>query len=249
MNGMSVRLFCLPCTGAPAGVHLPWADRLQPHIAVTPLELPGRGARMREKPCRGLEPLLQDLVGAAARLCDRPFALFGHGFGALLAFEVAARLEWDHELVAERLYVSGAAAPHLARYDEPAEHLADDAFLARARRRPHIHPGAFADARLARLRLPLLRADLALARSYRAGLDNTVHAPVTALAGRDDPTVSAAQLGAWRGYTRRSFRLRRVSGGHYHWLPDDQALLETFVEDLTRAQAAHNRFPAAERTF
>ncbi|QNS09264.1 thioesterase II family protein [Streptomyces xanthii] len=249
MSGTSVRLFCLPYCGASAGVYLPWRDRLAPHLTVTPLELPGRGSRLGKDPCSGMETLLHDLVPTVARLCDRPFALFGHGLGALLAYEIAARLEWDHELVAERLYVSGQAAPHLPVRQDPLTGLPDDAFLAAAARHPGVHPAVLGDPALARLQLPVLRADFALAESYEEGLDNSVHAPLTATAGLDDPTVLGDELSAWRAYTHRSFRVRRFAGGHFHWRTREQPLLDMFVEDLSRRNDANHRFPVAERTF
>ncbi|MFF6918540.1 alpha/beta fold hydrolase [Streptomyces sp. NPDC012466] len=249
MSGTPVRLFCLPYLGASAGVYRPWGHLLQPHITVTPLELPGHGSRRGEEPSRHVEPLLRDLMPTVARLCDRPFALYGHGFGALLAYEIAARLEWDHELVAERLYVSGCPAPHLPARGEPLGHLPDEEFLLRARRHPAVHPDVLGEANLARLQLPLLRAGFTLAETYEEGLDTTVHAPVTAMAGREDPTVRGADLNGWRGYTRGSFRVRRFPGGHFHWQRDDRLLLGGFVDDLARRNAASHRFPVAERTF
>lgn len=249
MSSTSVRLFCLPYFGASAGVYLPWRDRLAPHLAVTPLELPGRGTRLGEAPCSSVELLLHDLAPTVARLCDRPFALYGHGLGALLAYEIAARLEWDHELIAERLYVSGQPAPHLPVRQDPIADLPDDEFLAAAARHPGVHPGVLGEPALARLQLAVLRADFALAESYEEGLDKSVHAPLTAMAGHDDPTVPGDELSAWRGYTRRSFRVRRFAGGHFHWRACEQPLFDMFGEDLSRRSDANHRFPVAERTF
>ncbi|MGW6603185.1 thioesterase II family protein [Streptomyces sp. NPDC055036] len=108
----SVRLFCLPVECVSASVYLPWAKAIGPSAVVKPVELAGRGRHPRTLPCGGLEPLMAELMPYLARICDRSFALYGHGFGALLAYEVAARLAWEHDAVAERLHVSGSDVPH-----------------------------------------------------------------------------------------------------------------------------------------
>ncbi|MEU7184192.1 MULTISPECIES: thioesterase II family protein [Streptomyces] len=250
MTETSVRLFCLPYAGASASIYLPWSRHLGRSVIVTPVELPGRGSRIREKPHSRLEPLLHDLVPAVARMCDRPFAIFGHSLGALLAFEIAARLEWDHDLVAERLYVSGHGAPHHPRREAPVSHLPDDEFLARIREHYNTPEEAFADPRLTKMLLPMMRADFTLAESYEQGLDNVLHCPITAMGGLNDPGVKGPELAGWREYTRRFFKVRTFPGDHFFLRTAQKQLLDAFTEDLTRQYASHRRFhPISERTF
>jgi medium-chain acyl-[acyl-carrier-protein] hydrolase len=250
MTETSVRLFCLPYAGASASVYMPWNRHLGRSVLVTPVELPGRGSRIRELPCSRLEPLLHDLVPTVARLCDRPFAIFGHSLGALLAYEVAARLELDHDLVAERLYVSGHSAPHHPRREEPISHLPDEEFLTRIRDHYGTPAEAFTDPQLVKLLLPMLRADFTLAETYEQALDNLLHCPITAMGGLDDPDAQGSDLVGWREYTRRFFRVQMFPGDHFFLHTAEKQLFEAFTEDLTRQDASHRRFhPVSERTF
>ncbi|OII59883.1 hypothetical protein BJP40_12400 [Streptomyces sp. CC53] len=226
----SVRLFCFPYAGASAAVYLPWTDALGPAVVVTPVELPGRGRHPRARPCRRMGEVLDEVLPYVARMGDRPFALYGHGFGALLAYEVAARLEWEHDAVAERLYVSGRGAPRLrdgaARRGgppgaEPRRAAGRDRSPAGTARGPR--PGVLP---------PVLRADLAVAESYVRDPRHVVHCPVTAMAGRDDRSVTAAGLAAWRGCTRRSLRVDVFPGGNDFPRTAAREVLAAFSRDL-----------------
>ncbi|TXS02310.1 thioesterase [Streptomyces sp. adm13(2018)] len=229
----SVRLFCLPFEGASAGVYLPWAEALGTSVVVTPVELPGRGRHPRRRPCGRLEPLLAEIIPYVARMRDRPFALYGHGFGALLAYEIAARLEWEYDAVAERLYVSGAGVPYRRAPEHAVAQLPDAELLRRLGRRGRIPPGALDPLRAPRV-LPALRADLAVLEAYRRDPRHVVHCPVTAMGGSADPSVTGADLAGWRRCTRRSLRVDTVTGDHYFPLTARWELLDTFSRDLMR---------------
>ncbi|MBX9426795.1 MULTISPECIES: thioesterase II family protein [Streptomyces] len=229
----SVRLFCLPFEGASAGIYLPWAEALGTSVVVTPVELPGRGRHPRTRPCGRLEPLLAEIIPYVARMRDRPFALYGHGFGALLAYEIAARLEWEYDAVAERLYVSGAGVPYRPAPERSVAQLPDTELLRRLGERGRIPPGALDPLRAPRV-LPALRADLAVREAYRRDPRHVVHCPVTAMGGSDDPSVTGADLAGWRRCTRRSLRVDTVPGDHYFPLTARWELLDTFSQDLMR---------------
>ncbi|MFO6015427.1 thioesterase domain-containing protein, partial [Pseudomonas aeruginosa] len=49
MGGTPVRLFCLPYSGASAMTYSRWRRKLPAWLAVRPVELPGRGARMARR--------------------------------------------------------------------------------------------------------------------------------------------------------------------------------------------------------
>ncbi|MFE9765305.1 thioesterase II family protein [Streptomyces sp. NPDC005808] len=233
----SVRLFCLPFEGVSAGVYLPWTEVIGPSVVVTPVELPGRGSHPRTKPCGSLEPLMAEIMPFVVRMCDRPFALYGHGFGALLAYEIAARFEWEHDAVAERLYVSGSGVSHRPNLERSVGHLSEAAMVRRLRDRGRMPPVA-RDPRRAGRAMSALRADIAVMEAYRRNPRHVVHCPVTAMGGRRDPSVTGADLAGWRRCTRRAMRVEMFPGDHYFPLTSQAELLETFGRDLIRPSAA-----------
>ncbi|MFH8337790.1 thioesterase II family protein [Streptomyces sp. AM6-12] len=245
MSDCSVRLFCLPFEGVSAGVYLPWRQALGPSVVVTPVELPGRGRHPRTRPCFRMEQLLAEVLPYVVRMRDRPFALYGHGVGALLAYEIAARLEWEHDAVAERLYVSGAGLPHRAAPERPVGGLPDAEMLRRLGECGRIPPGAHDPRRAGRV-LAALRADRAVLESYRRDPRHVVHCPVTVMTGRDDRSVAAGPAG-WHRCTRGSLRTHTFPGGHYFPLTAGWKLLDTFPRDLLRPEAVRRAGLAALR--
>ncbi|MEV6250427.1 thioesterase domain-containing protein [Streptomyces sp. NPDC051742] len=240
----SVRLFCLPFEGVSAGVYLPWAEAVGPSVVVTPVELPGRGRHPRTRPCDGLEPLLAEVMPYVARMCDRPFALFGHGFGALLAYEIAARLEWEHDAVADRLYVSGSGVPHRLAPERALGRLPEAAMVRGLRERGRMPP-VDPDPRRAARDLAALRADLTVMEAYRRDPRHVVHCPVTAMRGLRDRSVTAADLAGWHRCTRRALRTAVFPGDHYFPLTARAELLDTFTGDLIRPRALRRMVSAA----
>lgn len=234
----SVRLFCLPFEGVSAGVYLPWMEAMGPSLVVTPVELPGRGRHPRTRPCDNLEQLLAAIMPYVARMRDRPFALYGHGFGALLAYEIAARLEWDHDAVADRLYVSGSGMPQQPLPERAVGHLPDAPMIRRLRDRGRMPP-VNRNPRSAARALPALRADLTVMESYRRDPRHVVHCPITAMSGLQDRSVTALDLAGWRGCTRRTLRVKTFPGDHYFPLTAQRDLLDTFARDLIRPVAAY----------
>ena len=76
------------------------------------VRLPGRGPRIAETAFRRMEALVTALSGAVVEHLDKPFAVLGHSMGALIAFELCARLE-QRGFKASHLFVSATRAPHI----------------------------------------------------------------------------------------------------------------------------------------
>ena len=87
-----LRLVCFPHAGGSALAFARWSKTLQAGIEVFGVQLPGRGARINEKPYRSMRVLIPELVNGLSDVLDAPFAFFGHSMGALIAFEVAREL-------------------------------------------------------------------------------------------------------------------------------------------------------------
>lgn len=107
----NLELFCLPYSGASATVYSRWQGLLPAWLSVVPVELPGRGARFCEPLATDVGILARQLATEMLARINGPYALFGHGLGALLAYELATALREAGAPSPAALIASGMAAP------------------------------------------------------------------------------------------------------------------------------------------
>ena len=225
-----MRLVTFAHAGGGPRTYARWDHELAPDFEVWHVTLPGRGRRLREPFAREWRPLAHELAGAIAREVPAPFALFGHSLGALLAFEVARRLTRAGTPPAH-LVVSGRDAPDSAPDLELPE--TDDELLRRVDR---AYGGVPDQVRASREVLdhflPVLRADLELARDYVLRPGVALDCPITALAGDADPIASPEGLARWSRQTGASCECHVFAGGHFFLVGEEQATLATISRRL-----------------
>lgn len=221
-----LRLYCFSHAGGNAAACLPWQEQLGPGIALRAVQLPTRGMRLHEPPYLAMAPLLRDLADViAADLDGRPFAFFGHSLGALLAFELARTLYAEGRGQAERLILSGSAAPWL-RAPPRRLHLLPDPELVAALREMGGTPAAIlAEPELMAMLLPAIRADFALVDSYRHQPGQPLPIPLTILAGRSDERTDSAGIAAWSDATSQGCAVHWFDGGHFFLHQQQDAVL------------------------
>ncbi|MEY9911335.1 medium-chain acyl-[acyl-carrier-protein] hydrolase [Catenulispora sp. MAP12-49] len=234
-----IGLFCLPHAGSGPARYLAWADRLD-GIDLIGVCLPGHERRIAEAPLRRVADIVDALAEAMSPYyLQRPFGLFGHSFGGLLAFELALRLE---AAGARPLHVflsgcaadpSGAAAP-----EPPVADLDEEAFLAHVRALGGLDPDVLAHPDLVDLVIPALRADYEAAENHTPDPAATVAAPITALGGLHDPAAPPGALIAWARHTAGPFSRITLPGGHFALFDQEHNVLRTVRTTLTAAGRA-----------
>src|ERR1043166_1630696 len=155
----SLRLFCFPYAGGGAAPYHPWADVLPRNVEVCPIQLPGREMRIKQAAFSDVFALIDALVPNICPLLDKPFALFGHSMGALVAFELARRLTRDHHPLPERLFVSARVAPSVLLKSPPINNLPDDELIREIVQLNGTDKDVVGQTELMKLVLPTLRAD------------------------------------------------------------------------------------------
>lgn len=227
----ALRLFCFPHAGGGPAVFHRWPHSLPASIEVYAAQLPGRGARFGELPYTRMQPLLEEIQLALRPLLDRPYALFGHSLGALLAFEVARALQQEGNGPAH-LFVSACAAPQLLPKGETLHALPRKQFLEALRRLKGTPPELFEEEAFMDLMLPTLRADLVLFETYEYEEAPPLRCDLTVTAGRDDPQVSADEMEAWRWQAGGRFNLHQFSGDHFYLNETRAELLHLIGREL-----------------
>lgn len=228
----TLRLFCFPHAGAGASSFRDWPRHLPEHVAVCPVQLPGRETRFRETPFTRIEPLVEGLVDALNPFLDRSFALYGHSVGALVAFEFARALRSAGLPQPAHLFVSGRPAPQ-SLASRPLLHDLGHPQLMRTLQKLGGTPAAvLRNPDLRALLLPLIQADFAVNETYVYRPERTLAVPLTVYQGTEDMRVSAAEAHAWECQTTRRFSVKYLSGGHFFVVHNLLALTADMSERL-----------------
>lgn len=210
-----VRLFCFPFAGGNAAAFQPWRPLLAPAVDLRVALLPGRGARLFEQPLRELDELVAHLAGAVAELADRPFALFGHSLGALLAFEVTRELRRGRRPLPGSLWVAAAEGPRTRLVKHRIHDLPDAELVDALRDYNGSPPELLADEEMMELLMPGLRADFALDEQYVYSEEAPLDLPIHLLCGDRDPYVELPRAAGWARESTRPLHQHRYDGDHF----------------------------------
>ncbi|MFJ9576935.1 thioesterase II family protein [Streptomyces sp. NPDC101191] len=218
-----------------------WIAELGPGWRPLVAQYPLRGRRQRTPMPASLTELATELGDAFMEFApgERPL-LLGHSLGAHLAHAAAVRLE--ERGVAPRLLVAAASrtADGTARPGEVPLHRRSDPDLIEALGLDGTVPEALADPRFAELFLPVIRADLRLGHDHlAAGYARTVHCPVLAVGGTEDPLAGPDDVSAWSRTAAGDFALELVPGGHFFQQAGGTGLRGHFDRALTDTRRRH----------
>ncbi len=225
-----LRLFCFHFAGGSASAFRTWPALLaehRPEVEVCAVQPPGRENRLNEKPFTQVTSLVDALIMALRPELDRPFALFGHSMGAIVAYELAQALT-RIGTPPTHLLVSGRRAPGTPERYPPIHPAPTDDTLLRAiqQRYGNLPELLLQDAELKAIYAPLLRADFTLVESYTPSTLTPLPCPITAFGGANDPIATEAELAAWRTVTESDFALHLLPGGHFYLQEQSSPLLE-----------------------
>jgi pyochelin biosynthesis protein PchC len=220
-----ITLLCFPPAGAGASTFRGWADAL-PGVDVLAVQYPGRQDRFADPCAETMAELADPLAAAVAGGLVGPVAFFGHSMGAVVAYEVARRLDRD----LAHLFVSAHAAPTAPRTSRP-EADTDEAVLDYLRALGGANVAMLDDPDLRELTLPMVRADLRLLGAYEHLAGPPLACPVTAIVGTGDHTTSAVDAVAWAARTTGPFDLVALPGGHFY-LESPAPLMELLTRRL-----------------
>ncbi|WP_027344558.1 thioesterase II family protein [Hamadaea tsunoensis] len=218
-----LRLVCFPHAGGAATFYFPVARALAPGVDVVAVQYPGRQDRRGEACVDDIERLADLVVAELRPLCDRPVAFFGHSMGAMVAYEVARRLEAEG-IVPIGLFASGRRAPSTRRHE--TVHLRDDDGIVRALRElSGTDAAVLADDELVRMILPAIRGDYKAVETYAHTPGRELTCPVHVLIGQADEMSTVDEAEAWRRHTTGPCTVEVFPGGHFFLVEQAPAVL------------------------
>lgn len=192
-----------------------WPRGLPDLVEVCGVQLPGREDRCAEEPLRRVAEAVKHVCADEVVFRDRPFALFGHSVGGLVAFEIARELR-RRDGPRPVCLLCSACAPPAGPSAAPAVHTLPDAeFLAHVRRFGGMPDAILREPDLVRRFMPVLRADLEMKHTYDPEVEAPLEVPIVALGGAGDEVVPPHALEGWRDHTSGAWRRLEFDGNHF----------------------------------
>jgi medium-chain acyl-[acyl-carrier-protein] hydrolase len=226
-----MRLFCFPYAGGSETAFRTWQKNLPDTVEVLPIQLPGRGARIKEPPLTRLAPMVQAISQSLLPEMELPFAFFGHSMGGLIAFELARQLRREGGPLPAHLFISAKSCPK--QVDDPyTAEISDEELIETLRTYEGTPKEVLENAELMRLLLPVIRADMELCDTYVCDPEPPLPCPITAFGGLQDQKSGRERLEGWQNYTSGRFTLRMFPGGHFFLQTCEQTILETIFREL-----------------
>jgi medium-chain acyl-[acyl-carrier-protein] hydrolase len=226
-----LRLFCFPYAGGSEAIFRTWQQNLPETIEVLPIQLPGRGARIKESALTRLAPLVQALSPSLGPQMDLPFAFFGHSMGGLIAFELARQLRREGGPMPVHLFISAKCCPK--QVDGPNTHeIADQELIQILRRYEGTPREVLENAELMRLLLPVIRADMELCNTYVCDPEPPLPCSITTFGGLQDHRSGRECLEGWQNYTTGRFTLRMFPAGHFFIQTCERSVLEAIFREV-----------------
>jgi medium-chain acyl-[acyl-carrier-protein] hydrolase len=227
-----LRLFCFPYAGGSSLIFRNWQGNLPPAVEVCPVQLPGRGNRLREPVFTQAQPLVRALAEGLLPHVDVPFAFFGHSMGAMLSFELARHLRREHNVEPRHLFVSGRRAPQVPSFEAPTYDLPTAEFIEALRHLNGTPPEVLSQSELMQKMIPLLRGDFEVCDTYSYTPEPPLSCPITVFGGLQDTGVKREHLDAWREQTGAAFFLRMLPGDHFFLNKEQAVLLRLLAKEL-----------------
>jgi surfactin synthase thioesterase subunit len=240
-NPAKKRVFCIHYAGGNAATFKPWVKR-QRAVEFIPVELPGRGTRITESCYEDFNLLIKDLATDMIELLDRPFAIFGHSMGALIAFELTHYLQRQYGLQPYKLVLAGRHAPHQPDPSNLNSSLSDQELIGALLNLNGTPREIAENEEMMQFLLPMIRGDLKLHESYRYR-NQKLDIPLVLHAGTEDEDADLSIMRHWRHVTTAEVLTREFEGDHFFVQNLGESYIEAVIRDFTAINPADSFQP------
>ncbi|BBB64169.1 hypothetical protein UNDKW_5896 (plasmid) [Undibacterium sp. KW1] len=235
-------VFAFPFAGGGASVFRGWHQTLANDMQFCPVQLPGREGFLMESPLQSMDlwvawVMTQIRPQLDAMGDERPFALFGHCLGGLLAYELALALTEAGRPPAA-LWLTATNPPHLPLSSmlinllqiAPFDH-ADLAIVLKVL--GGTPPDVLAAPAMMRAVQKTMQADFAVGARYQRFEKRRLPCPVHTIAGTRDKLVTPSHMRGWQAYSATPVAGMSIDAEHF-FLRESR----TEVQAMLRTQAA-----------
>lgn len=233
----NIRLFCIPYAGGSSSTYYRWKDHVDKRIELIPIELSGRGRRFEEPHYSSIEDAVEDMYKSIHSFNDdKPYAIWGHSMGAVIAYELAHLLQKRKRIMPHHLFCSGTSAPDLRVREKQIHNLPDNEFLEEIQKLEGTPNEFFDNQDLVDLYTPILRNDFKIVEQYRfQEKEAPLQTNLNVLYGDEESFKD--QVRGWERHTNYLCRFYEFQGKHFFIFEHVKSIAKIINESLLNGQS------------
>ncbi|MBL4602934.1 MAG: thioesterase [Emcibacteraceae bacterium] len=229
-----LRIFCFPYAGGSASAFTGWQDYFDDNIDLFAIQAPGRETRFKENPIEDL-PIKVDLLFKEIHpFVNIPYIFVGHSNGALIAFELARKLQKNKNFYLKHIFLSAKRAPHLPELKPPSYNLPYDDFIEELKTFSTIPSEIINDPKMMEVFIPMLRADFGLGAKHVFDQKQKLGTGATLFWGQEDADAPKEDVIAWQKHIVGNVNSIGFNGGHF-FIHDEK---EKFISEIRNVVTA-----------
>lgn len=199
-----------------------------------PIELPGRGKRVKEKLLTSYKEAIQDIFSQITdKLNGSPFMIYGHSLGSSLGLGVADLLE-KNNTPPQCLIVSGNAGPGVAIQTKRSDLDRTD-FINMLTDLGGLPEELLQSEDLLDFVLPILRADFKIVEEDFFIENTVIKSPIVAVMGNLEKYVD--RINNWNKHTLSGFNSYVLKGNHFFIHNNGAKMIEIFETSFNECAA------------
>ncbi len=214
---IKVKLFCIPYAGGSASFYYKWRKIIPSSIELCPIELAGRGKRVREPFYNSLNEAVDDIFNNIVdKINETPYAILGHSMGSWIVFELYYKIKKAGLKEPMHIFFSGRYPPHIKKAGKVFYKLPDEEFKQEILKIGETPVELFEDKVMASTLISVLKADFKILETYEFLPKNElINCNVTIFNGKEDADVTNNDLKEWLKYSSKQCDIYEFEGGHF----------------------------------
>jgi len=211
----SSRIICFHSMGVGASLFTNFLLNPPEDTDIIAIQTPGRENRSDEPVIKTVDEIVDNIVKEITPYLDKPFIIWGHSFGGIVAFETIRRLRGLDVKLPHHFMLTATIAPNLVKVWQNRDTLLR--VLVEENRAEYLIALSryIEDPEFIERILPVMRKDMPIMQSYTYREEDSLNIPITAWAAHQDDVVYLDEVGQWSEHTNNSFTMNEVEGDHW----------------------------------
>ena len=229
----TTRVFCFPFAGGDFFSYRPFLKVAPSELQFMPVELPGRGKRISEPLVSDVKVIAQDIYRSMIPHIDKPYAIYGHSMGAIIAYLVTRIIVKEKKNRPVTMLLTGAMGPSVLK-DEPVRHLMTyDELVIELRKLGGVPEEVLNNKNLMDFYSTILRSDFKAVETFDYKPEEPINIPITVITGTQEK-ITRDQAMTWKNETTGEFKFFQFPGDHFFIFDNPAEIVRRIYLDISR---------------